>query len=98
MMVYLTTSFCGQDIVASRICSQWFSTLFYFSGDTANNYITQSKFLQCPHLESPSVVDITQSRFAGTLISMEPHHQIITEHFQWYPVIYLDLKVSPVVI
>src|SRR5688572_23121615 len=56
-------------------------------------------FLERPQLDSEllSSRDLTQSRFANTLIAGNSYRNLVTRHFQIYPVLYIDLKVNRIV-
>ena len=50
------------------------------------------EFLQRPLQRGPSTRDITTSQFAGMAIT--DHSDLVSKHFQQYPVLYIDLKVN----
>jgi hypothetical protein len=49
-------------------------------------------FLQPPVQRGPRSRDITTSQFAG--MSITDHSDLVSEHFQQYPVLHIDLKVN----
>jgi hypothetical protein len=52
------------------------------------------EFLERPQREPLSIRDITKSTFNKTLITQDPYQHLVAEHFQQYPVLYVDLKVN----
>jgi hypothetical protein len=54
-------------------------------------------FLERPQQEPLASKDIKKSTFRRTMIAEDTHRDLVTKHFQQYPVLYLDLKVGCIV-
>jgi len=52
------------------------------------------EFLECPQ-QVPQ--NIAESKFNVTLIAGNPYRELVTRHFEQYPVLYMDLKVNCIV-
>jgi hypothetical protein len=81
---------CGKSFALSMIALRHFSC-----PHLAKAYANCLRmFLNRPQRELHSPVDITTSPFAKTFIAEARHRELVERHFQQYPVLYIDFKVS----
>ena len=55
------------------------------------------EFLERPQQAPLAIKNIAESKFNATLIAGNPYRQLVTRHFEQYPVLYMDLKVNYIV-
>ena len=79
---------CGKSYTLSMIRLSSFRSNIYVFADAE----PFREFLQRPRQRVPSTRDITTSQFAGTAIT--DCNDLVSKHFQQYPVLYIDLKVN----